>query len=201
MALVTEDYPAACMTQQTILNPNQFRYQVDGFAQRFRTEGLPYPKLPDRKMTSSDKVIESLKQPGRAENGLCAISVSPNSATPGVLGQGVSPEPDFESLTGSSQRVPSSKTGELAENGSLASSNSEIPKPSSPTSRDALDEAIEEVAAFKDLVWKVHPSVTVCANSFQPLDYDEDLEPTEIVIDETDDEHSQNEGPELRPKR
>lgn len=103
-------------------------------------------------MTSSDKVIKSLKQPGRADNGFCAMSVRANSTIPEVLGQGVSPEPDFESLNGSLQHAPSSETGELAGNEAPASSNTISPKPSGPTSRDALDEAIEEVAAFKDLV-------------------------------------------------
>lgn len=165
MALVNEDYPAACMIQQTVLNPNQFRYQVDGYAQRFRTEGLSHPISSDGKTTSSDKVTESLRKPGRAENGLSAISVGATSSILEGLGQAVSPNPLSESLNGSSQHAPSPETGESAGTRSPAGSDIMIPKLPGPTSLDALDEAIEEVAAFKDLVWNIHPYVTIRVNT------------------------------------
>lgn len=158
MALVTEDYPAACISHQLVLNPNQFRYYVEGFEQplriekTLRTEGVSSPISLNEKTISCNGITESSKEPGRAENAFCAISVMANPTVPEALGQGVLTEPDFESLNGSSQHAPSSGTGESAGTESPAGSNIMIPKVPGQTGRDALNEAIEEVAAFKDLV-------------------------------------------------
>ena len=102
--------------------------------------------------TSYNEVTGGTKQSGRAETALCTIPVDANSTFSEGLSRGVSPEPDSESSQVSPRQGPASENVGSAANGSKAGFNTMISKAPSKPSRDALDEAIEEAAAFKDLV-------------------------------------------------
>lgn len=140
------------MSRQLVLNPNQFRYHVDGFEESLGIEDRSCPVSSNEEMTPDNGVTERFKQPERAETPHHAVSVSAKSTFSEGLSQAVSPEPDSESSKVSSWHAPGSGHGGSAGNESLAGFNAMIPKAPSQTSRDALDEAIEEVAEYKDLV-------------------------------------------------
>lgn len=104
-------------------------------------------------MTSSyNGPTERVKPSGQPEIALRAIHVNTQSTLSEGFSQTVSPEWDSEFPKVSPLDTSDSENGGSAGAGSSAVLNAVVPKAPIRTERDALDEAIEEVAAFKDLV-------------------------------------------------
>ena len=103
-------------------------------------------------MTTGNGVIKGSDQSRGAETALCIIPVSAESTCPEELSQAVSSESDSEFPNVSPQHAPGSRNRGSIGNSSPAVLDAMVPKAPIQTSCDALDEAIEEVAAFKDLV-------------------------------------------------
>ena len=136
-----------------VLNPNQIIYHVEGFEQPIRNESSLCPlSLHGKNVSHDNPVTQGLEQPERAENALCGTSLSAESVFANGLSKAASYEPDPKSPKVGPRCVPISGEEGTAGNSYSASHSAMISKASNEISRDALDEAIEEVAVFKDLV-------------------------------------------------
>ncbi len=155
VTLVNEDYPADCIKYRFVVNPNQVLYHVKGHQQALRSY------QPSTPAPSSDTSL-SLKRSRRE-----------------IIQQAQTP-----SRTEESEHDPSGQRHASEE----AHVDSQITEAThnklNKDDRDALDEAIEEARAVKDL----------------PLDLDEDESPSiGVVSDDSDGNGSEKE--EKRPKR
>lgn len=136
-----------------VLNPNQIIYHVEGFEQPIRTESSLCPiSLHGKNVAHNNPVTQGIELPGRAENALCGISLSAEPVVLNGLSKAASHDSDPESPKVGPRCVPVPGNEGTAGNSYSASHSAMISKASNGASRDALDEAIEEVAAFKDLV-------------------------------------------------
>ncbi len=129
MTLVNEDYPADCIGYQMVLNPDQIIYHVEGYEPPQRTDN---PSCSASSDGSSISVNES-GEPPVSHVGPPEMAVKSSEASP----QRNSPAPGKEGTVG--------KTSSATKSGKMLNAPGE-------KSRDALDEAIEELTAFKDLV-------------------------------------------------
>lgn len=136
-----------------VLNPNQIIYHVEGFEQPIRKGNSLCPiSLHGKNVSYNNPVTQGFEQPGRAENALCGTSLSAESVFANGLSKAASHESDPKSPKVGPQCVPVPGKEGPAGNNYSASHSAMISKASNELSRDALDEAIEEVAVFKDLV-------------------------------------------------
>lgn len=108
----------------------------------------------DGKSVAINAVNEGLELPSEKETPLCPVPPATGSVSSKAVTEVALPKPDLESPKIGSRPTPSPRTDGTAGDGNSAGlSAKNCGSPGEPT-RDALDEAIEELSAFKDLVCK-----------------------------------------------
>jgi hypothetical protein len=138
-----------------VLNPNQAIYHVEGFEQSVTVKDLPSPISSDGKAVSIYLVNKGLDLPRKAETSLCSVAPAAEFISSKVVTEVASPGPGLESPKIGSQRTPAPRTDGTAGDEISADPSAVNCEIASCPTRDALDEAIEELAAFKDLVRKM----------------------------------------------
>jgi hypothetical protein len=129
---VNEDYPADCIGYRMVLNPDQIIYHVEGYEPPQKTEN-PSSSASSNGSSTSVNVISESGEPPVSHVSSPEMAVKSSEASP----QRNIPAPGKEGTVGKTSSA--SKTGKMLD--APAEKN-----------RDALDEAIEDLTAFKDLV-------------------------------------------------